>query len=102
MKELSNHIDQIRKICESNNVKTLFTFGSVTTDEFMSDSDIDLVVDIDDQDPISYSDYYFNLKFELEKIFNRRIDFLESKAIKNPYLKRQIEENKVLVYGRWD
>lgn len=99
MDELFNHIDQIKKICASNKVKSLFAFGSVTTDELKSDSDIDLVVDIDDQDPISYSDYYFNIKFELEKILDRRIDLLESKAIRNPYLKEQIERNKVLVYG---
>lgn len=100
MKELSNHIDQIRKICASNNIKTLFAFGSITTEEFRRDSDIDLVVEIDENDPVSYSDDYFNLKFGLEKILNRQIDLLEMKVIKNPYLKKQIDKNKVLVYGR--
>lgn len=100
MKELSNHIDQIRKICASNNVKTLFAFGSIITEEFPPDSDIDLVVEIDENDPVSYSDDYFNVKFGLEKILDRRIDLLELKAIKNPYLKKQIEKSKVLVYGR--
>lgn len=100
MKELLSHIDQIKKICSSNNVKSLFAFGSVTTKKFQADSDMDLVVEIDDEDPFSYSDDYFNLKFELEKIFKRRIDLLESKAIKNPYLKEQIEKNKVLIYEK--
>ena len=100
MKELLNHIDQIKKLCSANNVKSLFAFGSVTTKKFHRDSDIDLVVDIDEKDPISYSDDYFNLKFRIEEVLNREIDLLEFKAIKNPYLKEQIEKNKVLVYGR--
>ena len=64
MKEINQHIDQIIKLCDSNKVKSLFAFGSITTDKFKPDSEIDLVVDIDDQDPLSYSDKYFNLKFK--------------------------------------
>ena len=39
-------------------------------------------------------------KFQLEDIFNRPVDLLEDKALKNPFLKRQIDNTKVLVYGR--
>ena len=99
MKELNSHIDQIRKLCSSNNVKFLFAFGSVTTDQFNADSDIDLLVDFRDIDPLTYTDHYFNLKFELEKILKRPIDLLEFKSLKNPYIKEQIEKNKVQLYG---
>ena len=99
MNGLSEHIGQIKELCDSNNVKALFAFGSVTTDRFRSDSDIDLVVEIDEEDPIAYADKYFNLKFHLEKLLNRRIDLLELKAIKNSFLKSQIDKTKVLIYG---
>ncbi|MFA5806087.1 MAG: nucleotidyltransferase domain-containing protein [Melioribacteraceae bacterium] len=99
MEEISQHIDQIKKLCDINKVKSLFAFGSITTDHFQSDSDIDLVVDIDEKDPLSYSDNYFNLKFHLEELLKRQIDLLELKAIKNPYLKKQIDQTKVLIYG---
>lgn len=100
MREINQHINQIRQACDSNKVKSLFAFGSITTDEFRPDSDIDLIVDIDENDPLNYTDYYFNLKFELEKLLNRQIDLLEQKAIRNKYLKDQIERTKVLVYGK--
>lgn len=100
MQPINQHIDQIRLVCDSNKVKTLFAFGSITTTRFGEDSDIDLIVDIDENDPINYSDYYFNLKFELEKLLNRHIDLLEQKAITNPSLKEQIDKTKVLVYGK--
>jgi len=99
MNELTGHLDQIRKLCGSYKVNSLFAFGSVVSDNFKSDSDIDMVVDIDAKDPLTYSDNYFNLKFQLEQLFKRKIDLLEQNAIKNPYLINQIEETKVLLYG---
>lgn len=96
---LSSHIDQIKDACASNKVRTLFAFGSVTNDKFEADSDVDLVVDIDETDPLCYTDNYFSLKEKLEKIFNRHIDLLEQKAIKNPFLKKEIDNTKVLIYG---
>jgi hypothetical protein len=99
MNLLIKHIDQIRKLCGSNKVKSLFAFGSVLTDDFKIESDIDLVVDIDEKDPLSYSDSYFNLKFQLEQLLQRKVDLLEQKTIRNPYLKAQIEQTQVLIYG---
>ena len=42
---------QIQKLCKTNKVKSLFAFGSVTRDDFNENSDVDLVVDIDEKDP---------------------------------------------------
>ena len=100
MNILDQHIDQIKSLCETNKVNTLFAFGSVTTDKFGPDSDIDLVVDIDDNDPISYSDKYFNLKFRLEEILRRQIDLLEQKAIRNKFLRKEIDRTKIMIYGK--
>ncbi|GEO23800.1 nucleotidyltransferase family protein [Cyclobacterium qasimii] len=100
MEELKRHIDQIKALCDTNKVISLFAFGSVTTDGFSPESDIDLIVDIEENDPLTYSDNYFNLKFALEQLLKREIDLLEQKAIKNPYLKQQIEKTKVQVYGK--
>ena len=100
MKEINRHIDQIKRLCDSNKVKALFAFGSVTSNKLRLDSDIDLVVDIDENDPLNYSDCYFNLKSQLEILFSRHIDLLEQKAIKNPYLKSEIDQTKVLIYGK--
>ncbi|TSJ43340.1 hypothetical protein FO440_03870 [Mucilaginibacter corticis] len=100
MKELRDHIKQIEELCNAHDVRSLFAFGSVVSGKLKSDSDIDLIVDIDNNDPINYTDNYFALKFQLEGILKRPIDLLEDKAIKNPFLKQQIDNTKVLVYGR--
>jgi predicted nucleotidyltransferase len=100
VKALKNHIDQIKPLCYTYHVKSLFAFGSVVSDKLKAESDIDLIVDIDSKDPIDYSDNYFSLKFQLENILKRPVDLLEDKAIKNPFLKKQIDNTKVLIYGR--
>lgn len=97
---LDQHIGQIQQLCKRNTVKTLFAFGSVTTDRFKPDSDIDLLVDIDDSNPISYSDKYFDLKFQLENILKRDIDLLEQKSTRNRFLQNEIERTKVQLSGR--
>lgn len=96
--EINKHIDQIKKLCDSNKVKSLFAFGSVIRNKLTPNSDLDFVVEIDDKDPLSYADKYFDLKFNLEKIFNRKIDLLEQKAIKNRFLKQEIDQTKLLIY----
>jgi predicted nucleotidyltransferase len=96
----NEHIDKIREACRINQVKRLFAFGSATRYELKEHSDIDLVVEIQDLDPLAYSDHYFDLKEKLEKLFNRPIDLLEAKAIRNPFLKAEIDRTKVLIYGK--
>ncbi|MGC9367859.1 MAG: nucleotidyltransferase family protein [bacterium] len=99
MNALNQYIDQIKEACSMNRVKRLFAFGSVTRNELNDQSDIDLVVEIEDSDPISYTDHYFDLKEKLERVFERPIDLLEDKAIRNTFLRNEIDKTKVLIYG---
>ena len=96
---LKNQLDTIRSLCERYRVKTLYVFGSVLTPNFDTHSDIDLLVDFLDQDALQYASNYFQFKFELEKLFNRKIDLLEERALKNPYFIENINQKKQLLYG---
>jgi predicted nucleotidyltransferase len=97
---LDNYIGSLKHLCQQNKVKSLYVFGSVLTDRFNDDSDIDLVVDIDTVDPFDYADNYFNLKFALQDLFKRPIDLLENKAIKNPFIRSSIDSSKYLIYAK--
>jgi len=99
MNFLNQHHNAITQLCFSNKVKTLFAFGSVVTNNFTAERDIDLIVDMDEMDSFSYSDKYFNLIFQLETLLNRNIDLLEEKALRNQALKQQIDHTKVTIYG---
>lgn len=99
MNVIEQNIDIIHDLCSKHKVRRLFVFGSVLTDRFKKDSDIDLVVDFQDISLYEYADNYFDLKESLEKLFKRNVDLLEEKAIKNPYLKQSIDSSKQLLYG---
>lgn len=98
MNIVDQNIDQIRDLCAKHKVARLFVFGSILSEKFKKDSDIDLIVDFREVDLYDYADNYFDLKFALEKIFNRPVDLLEDKAINNPYLRQSIDNSKQLVY----
>lgn len=83
----------------TRDIQRLYAFGSVLTSPFNNASDIDDIVNFEPQDIDHYADNFFNLKFALEDTFNRKIDVLEEKAIKNPYLKQVIESKRQLIYG---
>lgn len=97
---LDKYTNEINTLCLQNKVKSLYVFGSVLTNRFSEKSDIDLIVDIDSNDPFDYADSYFNLKFALQDLFRRPIDLLENKAIKNPYVRQNIDSSKSLIYAR--
>ncbi|WP_304063364.1 nucleotidyltransferase family protein [Pedobacter glucosidilyticus] len=95
----NSKLKQIRELCKANKVKSLFAFGSVTRNDYHESSDIDLVVDFDEQDPFRYTDLYFNLKAKIEEILARQVDLLEERGIKNRIFKQELENTKVKIYG---
>jgi len=99
MKLIDKNKDVIVSLCKQYRVKRLFVFGSVLTQRFNKNSDIDIIVDFEDIDLYKYADNYFDLKTALELLFKRKVDLLEDKAIKNPFLRQSIDTTKQLIYG---
>lgn len=95
---IDQNIDIIRKLCKQHYVSQLSVFGSILTDKYNDNSDIDFLVDFSNIDLQKYADNYFSLKQALEKIFRRHVDLLENNAIRNPYLRQSIEASKRLLY----
>jgi len=100
MELINSNREELEKACSTYEVEELYAFGSILTDKFQPESDIDFVVSILSNDPLEYAENYFELKFELEEIFKRRIDLLELKAIKNKTFKNSIDQQKMLIYAR--
>lgn len=99
MKISDQNIDRIKKLCKEYRVKSLSVFGSVLTVNFSPNSDIDFVVDFDENDPIKYTDLYFQLKEKLEQLLKRQIDLIEERGIKNSYFRNEVDKSKVVIYG---
>ena len=100
MNRLEKYSLDITKLCETHKVKSLYAFGSILTDNFNKESDIDLIVDFSNIAIEDYADNYFDFKFSLQELLNRPIDLLEEKAIKNPYFRKSVNQQRQLVYGQ--
>lgn len=94
------NINRIKTLCKEHKVKTLSAFGSVIRNDFKSDSDIDLIVDFNENDPFAYSDLYFQLKEKLEALLKRQIDLIEERGIRNRFFKKELDETKIVIYGQ--
>jgi predicted nucleotidyltransferase len=99
MNVIESNIEKIKLLCLKHKVNKMFVFGSVLKDSFNNDSDIDLVVDFSKVELSDYADNYFDFKEQLELLFNRQVDLLEEKGIRNPFLRKQIDIEKQLIYG---
>ena len=99
MKYIDTYLSEIKRLCFLHNVKSLYAFGSVVSDKLTENSDIDFIVDFDAIDIEKYTDNYFDFKFSLQDILKRTVDLIEEKAIKNPYFKQSVNNQRKLVYG---
>src|ERR1700743_1947992 len=96
---LKSYQNVIAALCKQYKVKHLYAFGSVLTDRFKAESDIDLMVDFEPINLEDYADNYYDLKFSLEQILQKPIDLLEEQAIKNPFFKEAVSRTRQLIYG---
>ena len=99
MKISKNNIDQIKSLCKKYDVKRFSAFGSVTREDFNDDSDIDLIVDFKETDPIKYTDLYFQFKENLENLLQRQIDLIEERGLRNHFFKKELDKTKIQIYG---
>ena len=90
---------ELKQLCELYKVKTLYAFGSVCTDKFSENSDIDFLISFDNLSMDQYADNYFEIHYKLEELFNRQIDLLTENSLSNPFLIKSIEHTKQLIYA---
>jgi uncharacterized protein len=99
-KLIENALAEISKFSEKHHVDKLYLFGSATQPTFTDTSDIDFLVTFKEIPILDYADNFFDFKFELEDLFNRKIDLISEKSLTNPYLIKSINRTKILLYDR--
>ena len=92
----------IQELCKLHNVRSLFAFGSVCTDQFNEHSDIDLLVSLKPMDYGDYADTFFTLADKFENLFQRPVDLITDKSLSNPYFIDSINQTKRQIYGDWN
>lgn len=87
MKLIEMNLDKIIALCKKYKVAKLWVFGSILTPRFNDNSDIDFLVDFDENniDLLDYADNYFNFIHEIESLMGRKVDMVVNKSIKNRF-----------------
>jgi hypothetical protein len=98
MFNIENYKEVVEKICENLRVKHLDLVGSASREDFESErSDIDVLVEFDGMDQLF--DRYFELKIRLEEQLGRQVDVIQESGVKNPYVRKSLNRDKVRLYG---
>ena len=97
---LKDNLTALSILFKENNVEKAYAFGSIVTDNFNANSDVDFLIRFAENiDPIQKGEHWFTLYYTLQNLFKREIDLIREEDIKNPYLLKTINLNKALVYG---
>lgn len=99
MNPLRANSEAVKSLCEKHKVEKLYAFGSVLTSAFKKESDVDFLVEFEQDSIVDFASNYFELKFALEDLLERKVDLIEYSAIRNPYFKEEVDETRELIYG---
>lgn len=98
-KAIESKMSDFLLLCKTHSVKNLYAFGSSVTNKFdENSSDIDLLIEIEHNDPIERGETLMSIWDKFEHFFQRKVDLLTIASIKNPVLKNTINSTKVLIY----
>jgi uncharacterized protein len=98
--EIALHREEFQALCRRFHVRRLDLFGSAARGDFDPErSDVDFIVEFERDMPLHPFDAYFGLKEGLETLVGRRVDLVMPGAIKNPYRKARIEQDRETVYA---
>ena len=96
---LTNKLPEVIRILKANHVKRAYAFGSVCTDKFSDQSDIDLLITFEDNlDPVLQGSIYWVLEEQLQKILNRTVELVSEHSINNPYFIKTLNKTKTPLY----
>ena len=93
----NNNIETIKKYFETRPVLRAYLFGSYVRDEADSESDVDILVDLDYSQRIGIQ--FIQMKIDLERMLNKKVDLVSSNGL-SKYIKPLVDQEKMLIYAR--
>lgn len=91
---------KITALCRKHHVQKLELFGSAAKGNFDAESsDLDFLVEFAPLGPGEYSDHYFGLLEDLGQLFDRRVELVVPRAIRNPYFLESVQKSRDLLYA---
>jgi predicted nucleotidyltransferase len=96
---LQNKLPELKKIFRDHKVKKAYAFGSVCTNRFNEKSDLDFLISFEEGlDPLEEGENHLRLFDRIETLFNRPVDLIVEKSVKNPYFIKVMNKTRTSIY----
>jgi len=92
---------QLAELCRAYHVHRLELFGSAAAaDRFDADtSDLDFLVEFQRTSEMNPADQYFGLLEALKALFDRDVDLVTVRSLRNPYFIQSVNATREAVYA---
>lgn len=98
---IASRLAELRALCRRFAVTRLEVFGSAArgADFDPAISDADFLVEFQAEARLTPLQQYFGLSEALERLLGRRVDLIETGAVRNPYLLAEMNRARELIYA---
>ncbi|MCX6172830.1 MAG: nucleotidyltransferase domain-containing protein [Flavobacterium sp.] len=93
----SNQIETIKIFFSKQPVLKAYLFGSYSKDLENENSDIDLLVELDYNQPIGLE--FIQMKLDLQELLSKKVDLVSARGL-SKYIKPILDNEKKLIYAR--
>jgi predicted nucleotidyltransferase len=80
----------------SQPIQKAYLFGSYSRQDETTESDIDILVDLDKSVDLFQ---FISIKLNLEKLLNKKVDLISSNGL-SPHIRTYIDNEKILIYEK--
>ena len=96
---IEQHKIALADLCRRFKVRRLDLFGSAAKGTYdPAASDLDFLVTLEDAQPGTYADRYLGLLLALQELFQREVDLVTERSIRNPYFRKTVDATRQPIY----
>lgn len=97
---IKDRMTQLIELCKKHQVDELYLFGSALSVDFNAGSDLDFAVLFNKNlNALEHGDSFLGLMDDLTLLFDRNIDLISYRVIKNPVFKEELDRTKKILYA---
>lgn len=93
----SENLDKLQHFFAGRPVEKAYLFGSYSRNDTRANSDLDILVELDQIKPIGMK--FFAYQIELEELLKMKIHLISSEGL-SKYVRPMIDKDKILIYER--
>ena len=94
------YLPKVIELFKKHKITSAYVFGSVLTERFNAESDVDFLVNIQtDLVPVECGGHLWDLTYALEDLLERKVDLITERSLKNKYFIKEVNETKFSIYA---